>query len=314
MSSSGWGGSGPIIAGELAGAARDRALRLALDHARVLAIETGAQGLDLAISPVTRTSIAQRWGVNPFVFYGFRDTSQLSQVIDLSTSESVLFAAISTKTKPLLQRAVNNGIEIRRVDWMEFLDAYYLCHCETYNRTGVNPHPRAYFSGIAHEMAPRGNAVLLAAFTAADEPIAFHNVARFGEGAFYHTGCSRSEALELGANHLLLWRSILLAKQDGLRWFDVGTITPGAADPKLRGLTLFKTRFGGEPHRQLQCGLDLPVVKTAALAEKSDNHAIEAMEFADLRQASSANWISRTRFPGLAWGALRALTRAVRGF
>ena len=278
MSSSGWGGSGPVIACGLEGAARERVLRVTLDHARALAEEVGAPVLDMTISPVTRTSIALRWGVNPFVFFGFKDSSQISQVIDLSASEEQLFDAVSPKTKPLLQRARDHGIEVRRVDWAEYLDAYYACHCETYTRTGVTPHPRAYFSGIAQQIAPRGNAVLLAAFTAAGEPIAFHNAARFGEGAFYHTGCSRSEALEFGANHLLLWRSLVLAKQDGVRWFDVGTIIPGATDPKLKGLTLFKTRFGGEPHRCMHCEMELSVsapALEAAPAENCDEPATE---------------------------------------
>src|SRR5262249_4381089 len=160
----GWGGSAPVIAGDLEGPARERALRVTLDHARAVAEKTGASVLDMAISPVTRTSILQRWGVNPFVFHGFKDTSQLSQIIDLSLAEAELFEAISPKTKPLLQRALDNGIEVRRVDWAEFLDDYYACHCETYIRTGVSPHPKTYFAGIAEEIAPRSYASLLGAF------------------------------------------------------------------------------------------------------------------------------------------------------
>jgi hypothetical protein len=235
----------------------------------------------MAISPVTRTSILQRWGVNPFVFHGFKDTSQLSQIIDLSLAEAELFEAISPKTKPLLQRALDNGIEVRRVDWAEFLDDYYACHCETYIRTGVSPHPKTYFAGIAQEMAPRGYASLLGAFTRAGEPVAFHNAARFLEGALYHTGCSRTQALALGANHLLLWRSILSAKQAGVRWFDVGTIIPGATDPKLKGLTLFKTRFGGEPHRYLRAEMELPAHASPCAAEPT-NSAVESNPIAEL--------------------------------
>jgi hypothetical protein len=264
MSSSGWGGSGPVLAAGLDQSARERVMRLTLAHARALAQEAGASALDMAISPVTRSAIALRWGVNPFVFHGFQDTSKIAQVIDLSPSEADLFAAVSPKTKPMLQRARDEGIEVRRVDWGEFLDAYYACHCETYARTGVAAHPKPYFAGIAQEIAPRGHAVLLAAFTRSGEPIAFHNAARFGEGTLYHTGCSTAQALELGANHLLMWHSIVLAKQDGVRWFDVGTILPGTTDPKLKGLTLFKTRFGGEPHRYLHCEMALATSDASA--------------------------------------------------
>ena len=327
MTSSGWGGSGPVIAGDLDAAARERVLRVTLEHARALAQEAGAAVLDMAVFPVTRSSIAQRWGVNPFVFLGFKDTSHISQVIDLSPSEDELFAAISPKTKPLLQRALDNGIEARRVDWAEFLDAYYDCHCETYTRTGVDPHPKAYFAGIAHEMAPRGYAVLLAAFTRAGEPIAFHNAARFGVGALYHTGCSRAQALDLGANHLLLWRSILFAKQDGVGWFDVGTIIPGATDPKLKGLTLFKTRFGGEPHRYIHCEMELPARAPAAApaetppAENCDEPATEPPpEATYLGEAEGVARVPQSApprpqggFAGPARRGLCAVARALRG-
>ncbi len=295
MASSGWGGSGPVLAGNLDARARDRVLAVMIRHARTLAIEAGASVLELAVLPVTRSSIGARWGVNPFAFYGFTDCSQLSQVLDLSRSEDELFQAISPTTKPLLKRALDHGIEVRRVDWVEYLDAYYPCHCETYARTGVDPHPKAYFSGIAHEIAPLGYAVLLAAFTHRGEPIAFHNAARFGNGALYHTGCSHPRALELGTNHLLLWQSILSAKQDGLGWFDVGTILPGTTDPKLKGLSLFKTRFGGETHRFFRCEMELPgrvpaPDSSGAVVEKPTASTEAVEKLADLSQARASPW------------------------
>jgi hypothetical protein len=304
MSSSGWGGSGPVLAGDLSPVARERVLRVTLEYAGAIARQAGAQFLDMAISPVTRSSVSSRWGVNPFVFYGFSDVSQISQVIDLSPSEDDLFGAVSPKTQPLLRRALKEGIEVRRIDWREFLDAYYVCHCETYTRTGVSPHPKAYFAGIANDIAPRGHAVLLAAFTRTGEAIAFHNSARFGEGALYHTGCSREQALEIGANHLLLWRSILSAKQDGMRWFDVGTIIPGTADPKLKGLTLFKTRFGGEPHRYLRCEMALLAAAPQKLAPVASSlqEAGEPEILVDAEQAGRR---------GLRWRIRRTVRRVL---
>lgn len=257
MTSSGWGGSGPVIRGDLEGVARERALRLTLAYARSQAETAAASVLDMAIFPVTRAALSQRWGVNPFIFYGYRDVSQLSQVVDLSPSPAELFATLPKKTRYLLRRLGSSGIQIRRVEWVPYLDTYYDVHRETYLRTGVSPHPKSYFAGIAREMAPRGHAVLLAAFSADGEAIAFNNTARFGEGAFYHTGCSRTRALDLDVNHLLLWHAMLAAKEDGIRWFDLGTISPLAADPKVKSLSIFKTRFGGEPHRFFRCELTL---------------------------------------------------------
>lgn len=39
----------------------------------------------------------------------------------------------------------------------------------------------------------------------------------------------------------------------GLLWYDCGEVFPATTDPKSRGLTLFKPRFGGTPHRFIKC-------------------------------------------------------------
>lgn len=256
--SSGWGGSGPIVAKNVSAAERDRVLQRTLDHARDIAQSNGASTLEFTLSPVTRTSIAARWGVNPFVHMGFEDKSQISQVIDLLPSEAALHESLDPDCRRLLRRSEEAGIEVRQVDWLEYLDQYYALHQDTYVRTGVSPHPKEYFSSLARYMAPPGHAVLFAAFTPAGEAIAFVNTARFGIGATYHTGCSQQAALRNGANYSALWHAILSAKRDGYRWFDVGPIFPHTDVPKLKGLTDFKTKFGGEPHRFFRCEMALP--------------------------------------------------------
>ena len=49
-----------------------------IDHTRAIAIEAGASILEVAISPVTQSSIAARRGVNSFVFYGFGQFAALT--------------------------------------------------------------------------------------------------------------------------------------------------------------------------------------------------------------------------------------------
>jgi hypothetical protein len=48
------------------------------------------------------------------------------------------------------------------------------------------------------------------------------------------------------------------AKASGLRWYDCGAIFPGkSATQKQKGLTIFKTKFGGQPHRLFAAEIDL---------------------------------------------------------
>lgn len=256
--SSGWGGSGPILAPDLEPQHRERVLRAALDHALDLARADGASVVEMSGSPVTRASLDSRWGVNPFELHGFDDRSLLSQVIDLSQPEEALWAGLAQSARQAVRKAEKAGYRAAKVNWADHVDAYYSCHVETYGRTGVSPHPRAYFEGIARQTAPKGASVLLAAVTAQGEPHAFHNDARLGAGATYHTGCSRNVGRGAGLDYLLMWEAIRDAKALGFGWYDCGWVFPGSQDAKQKGLTLFKTRFGGEPHRAFRGAFRLP--------------------------------------------------------
>lgn len=247
--SSGWGGSGPVIDGTLGRNERDRVMAAALAHAEELARQDGAETIEMSCWPVTVSSLANRWAVNPFELHGYEERSRLSQVIDLSVGEEALWNGLSQTTRRWIRKAQDRGFNVRKVDWADAVDSYYQIHCETYRRTGVEPHPRTYFAGIARYNAPSGASVLFAALNDAGKPAAFHNDARLMHGAYYHTGCSHDVAQELGLNYLLMWEAIADAARSGFLWYDVGWIFPSTADSKLRGLTDFKTRFGGEPHR-----------------------------------------------------------------
>ena len=249
MASSGWSGAGPIICGTVSGKARVRLIRTAIDHCIETAIRRGASNLDIPLLPVTRTSISAPWGVNPLVYYGLEDISGLSRVVDLSLSQEELWSDMSPDARRQIKLAREKGLLVARANWKQSVDHYYELHCETYNRTGVPPHPKAYFAGIAELMSPSGHAVLWQISNKMGDVIAYHNDAYFGQGAYYHTGCSRSDAADMSAGYLLFWEAMLGAKAEGIRWYDCGAVFPNSDDPKQRGLTTFKTKFGGKDHR-----------------------------------------------------------------
>lgn len=270
MASSGWGGSGPVLAESLSKPDRESVFAAALDRMIEICAEDAAETLDVSCYPVTKSSLENRWGVNPFQLHGFEDVSLLSQVIDLSQSEADIWNSFAQSARQAIRKSEKAGFRAERVGWSDMLDAYYECHVETYARTGVEPHPRAYFEGIARHTAPVGASALFAACSPGGEPLAFHNDARFGMGSNYHTGCSRSSTRGAGLDYLLMWYAILDAKRNNCQWYDCGWVFPGTSDPKQMGLTLFKTRFGGDLHRAFRgriafhqehaSPLDMPVI------------------------------------------------------
>jgi len=243
----GWGGCGPIVADRLSGSARGAAINGAFAQVDRIARQIGAQALRFWLPTVTRSVLEEKAAV--LDDSGFIDRSGVAQVIDLALDEAALRSAVSETARQTIRKAERTGITVAQEPWSDLIDAYYETHRENYARTGVTPHPRGYFEGIATEMAPLGHSMLWVARDRDGVPIAFHNDMQFGHGAWYHTGCSTAAALQNGANYLLFWHAMLGAKVAGRRWYDCGEIFPNADDRKQKGLTLFKTRFGGAPRR-----------------------------------------------------------------
>lgn len=260
----GWGGCGPIIAGHVSGRRRELVRNTAVRAIDEAATKLRATAVQLTVPPVTASSIENIRGVNPFCFCGLDDRSGISQVIDLSSDEVTLWRGLSETARQTVRKAEKSGISIVQANWPKMLDRYYQIHQENYLRTGVIPHPKSYFSGIAHETAAAGYSVLWVAVNEMGSVIACHNDMHFGAGAWYHTGCSTDAALATGANYLLFWKSMLGAKAAGRRWYDCGEIFPASSDKKLKGLTLFKTRFGGAPHRFLKAGKEYATAHNVA--------------------------------------------------
>ena len=255
--STSWGGAGPILRRGLSSEDRERILNAATTEMIEIAKDVDATRLEVSSSPVTETAINNNWGVNPFALLGFDDQSLISKVVFLGQEEELLWAGLSKTARNLIRRSINAGFRVKKVDWPTSLDAYYDVHIETYRRTGVAPHPRSYFSGIADRLGGIGASTLFALLTPGGEPIAFQNVAKLGIGAYYHTGCSRTALQAISPGYHLMWEAIKAAKADGAVWFDIGWIFPASKDPKQKGLTHFKTRFGGEAHPAFRAKLDL---------------------------------------------------------
>lgn len=256
MASSGWGGSGPIIDGRFKERLRNKLMGQAIRYSIELARQRGATSFDISLPPVTTTSTSNLWGVNPLVFHGLEDSSMLTQVIDLSKTEEELWAELTSDARRQIRQARKEGLFVKRVDWAQHLDCYYELHIATYRRTGVQPHPLEYFAGIAANVAPSGHSVLWAVYTKSGDVMAYHNAAWFGLGAYYHTGCSTDVVVSPGASYLLFWVALIGAKDAGIRWYDCGTIFPGKlGSEKQKGLSTFKTKFGGQAHRQFSGGL-----------------------------------------------------------
>jgi hypothetical protein len=311
LSSTGFGAGGPVVAPDLP--ARTVQKLESTIYARCAAIgrELGAERLAVSISPVTRRSLGGRWGVNPLILHGFEDKSTHTRIVELGRSEEALWADLSQSARQAIRRARTRGYAVVRADWPTMLDRYYALHRETYERTGVTPHPREYFAGIAGRIAATGNAVLWAGLDPSGAPVAFHGSLRFAGAGQYHTGCSATAQLESGINYLLLWEAMLGARRDGCSWYEVGEVFPGAKSGKEFGLSVLKSKFGGELHRSFRG--EMALAQPAAVAPP-DPAAPQAASIADTPARNGASrWGRLLRATWVAAAAASAPVRRLRG-
>jgi len=253
------GCSGPFVTRDLTGKGRRRVLQALNDAVLQWARSGRIESLCCWLPPLAAANLGNLRGVNPLALLGWEDVSTHTRIVDLSRPESELWSDLSEDARYNIRKAESAGYRVERAQWPQMLDEYYRVHVETYRRTGVPPHPRAYFQGIAERIAAGGHAVLWVCLDRQGGPVAFHNCGRFAGGAVYWTGCSRSEHLEQGVNYLLVWHALRGAKADGVQAYDIGEVFPGAAGGKLHGLSVFKSKFGGQLYRLYRGELRFPV-------------------------------------------------------
>lgn len=186
--------------------------------------------------------------INPMIFYGYQNKISQSYVIDLSKNNEEIFGSFSQTTRNLINRCKRDPlIKIEEAEpTQEDLDKYYRLHVETYNRTGVTPHPKAYFEHIFMNVLKDNYCHILFLYNG-DNLIAAHNTLLFKGAAIYWTGASVTDKGE-GESRLLMYEQILYAKKSGCKYFECGEAFPNERKGKLKGLNDFKKSFGGFIH------------------------------------------------------------------
>lgn len=170
-------------------------------------------------------------------------------IIDLARSADELLADMKSKTRYNVHLAERKGVEVRRCG-VDDLDSWYAMYEQTAMRDRITIHAKSYYRklfDLASEAATgvRRKAHLLLAF-AGEELLAGIIVMINGRRATYLYGASSNEKRNYMASYLLQWRALLLAKENGCRYYDLFGI-PFDDDPNdpMHGLYRFKTGFGG---------------------------------------------------------------------
>lgn len=164
-------------------------------------------------------------------------------VIDLSLSQEEILAQMAQKGRYNIKQADKAGVKVRRGS-AKALPVFYEILKETGARDGFHHHPLAFYEAFLKEL---GEEVELLLAELNGEVIGGMLMVYFGDRATYYFGASANQARQAMAPYALQWHAIEAAKKRGCLEYDFLGIAPeGEEAHPLRGVTQFKTRFGGK--------------------------------------------------------------------
>lgn len=245
LSSTFMGASGPAVVRGVSQTERRDILAQMFDHAESIGRADKCERIDVFL-PVLAASNLRAARENPLVAFGYEDMSTCSLVAELRGGFAV-DAAFSADARYQARKASRAGYTVATVSSRDEIDRYYAVHCDTYRRTSTQPHSKAYFYAIYDCMVAAGHAAIWKALAPSGEAVAFQIIGRYRDTAHYWAGCCASAHLNSGVNYMIQAHAMADARAHGCVWFENGEIFPGAVAGKLRGLTVFKSKFGGTP-------------------------------------------------------------------
>ena len=165
--------------------------------------------------------------------------------LDLDKSLDELMASFKPKWRYNIRLAEKKGVTVRLDCDRSDLRAFYDLLRETAERDGFLVRGFRYFEDMWDCLAPPGY-MRLALTYYQGRVIAGALAYLFGDKAWYTYGASSNEHRNVMPNHLMQWRLIQWAKEQGCRWYDFRGVSPrrdGELDDHLRGLNRFKEGF-----------------------------------------------------------------------
>jgi len=189
------------------------------------------------------TEIRNMWHIpNNINFNGYNYENHQDIFIDLRKTEEELMKAIKRDKKRAIKKAIDNGINLIKIDNKDKIDYFYEILTETYNTVKVPLADKSKFKSVYDYLVLNGMADYFLAEL--DGKYIGGRLELYYKNRIYdwYAGASANSTTYY-PNEFLVWHIIKWGSQNGFRSFDFG----GAGKPDVEyGVRSFKERFGGE--------------------------------------------------------------------
>ncbi len=199
----------------------------------------------------------REWILEIYTGCGFQVAAQSTLVVDLRREEDELWRGIRKEARTKVRKARDQGVEILELDGDEqvLLQAHKIVQ-ETAARNQVACWP---LEEMRLALQYHGSLGTFRAFLARYEGrgVAYQNVTCFNRSALLGgvAYSDYSREARIYGNDLMQWHVIQAVRAMGVEHLDYGGGDPNAQDPKMKGIYLFKAKWGGRPVGYEQCRL-----------------------------------------------------------
>jgi lipid II:glycine glycyltransferase (peptidoglycan interpeptide bridge formation enzyme) len=165
---------------------------------------------------------------------------------DISKSEEELNKKLRSKTRYNIKIAQKKGVVVKEESNNKGYEIFENLYFETIKRQKYFGHTKKYHQIVWNEMKNKISNILISYHK--DEPLGAYELFTFKETTYYVYGGSSEKYRNFMASNLLMWQSILFAKNKESKYFDMwGSLAPDYNQTHpWSGFTRFKEGYGGE--------------------------------------------------------------------
>lgn len=169
--------------------------------------------------------------------------AEISWVLNINKPVEILLKEMRKSHRYLIKKAMNMDIKIVRSKKVSDINFFLPIYKSLSKRKGFIPH-----QGIKEEFGifNKDKQIILFLAKYKDKIIAGSIIIFIKDMAIYRHGASVEEYRDIPASYFLQWQAILEAKKRGKKLYNFWGIAPlNSKNHPWKGLTLFKTGFGG---------------------------------------------------------------------
>lgn len=181
---------------------------------------------------------------------GFRLSQKTMQpannfLVDISKSDIDILNNMKPKTRYNIKLAAKNQISIKISKNIDDIKIFNQLNQETTRRRQFKSHSQKYYTKQLDALGQTNSMELIIAYWQ-DIPLSALLITFFGKTATYLHGASNWLYKNKMANYAAQWSAISRAKEKNCTYYNLGGINYNNQHPSLKGITKFKTGFGGE--------------------------------------------------------------------